>query len=331
MPFLRSDISFDQISVVVQGPVLGGPDDVPEKRLTRRSLLSVREILPGAELILSTWAGTDTSELPCDLLLTNEDPGATPHTDGIHVNNVNRQIVSVSNGLGRASRPYALKLRSDSVLCSTDFLRYFRVYRARSSRSILQEKVVASCRGSFVPNYRMALSCYFPSDWFHFGLREDVQNIWDVALAPEPETTLWRGWKGNGQSPILRYAIEQYVWVTFLRKHYPVAFDSMFDQIEATIDDSEKSIAGNLVLISPSQAGIQSLKYPDDGGFYQYCMMGCYTHGLWRDLYARHCLNRRVSPWWFHRVFYASLYFAAERLRPYYHRAKSLFPARLSS
>jgi hypothetical protein len=32
---------------------------------------------------------------------------------------------------------------------------------------------------------------FLPSDWFYFGLREDVLNLWSIPLAPEPENSSW--------------------------------------------------------------------------------------------------------------------------------------------
>ncbi len=47
-----------EISVVVQGPIVGKPEDPYEKRLTYRCLESVHKYLPGAEVIVATWKGS---------------------------------------------------------------------------------------------------------------------------------------------------------------------------------------------------------------------------------------------------------------------------------
>jgi hypothetical protein len=82
------NIDSKDISVVVQGPIH------TQDNLTKRVLESVRTHLPNAELILSTWKGSEVDGLDCDILLLNDDPGAI---NGL--NNVNRQIVSTRNGL----------------------------------------------------------------------------------------------------------------------------------------------------------------------------------------------------------------------------------------
>src|SRR4051812_3848818 len=50
-----SRVSPEDISVVVQGPIVGRDHWPPSKRLTERCLASIRHQLPGAEIILSTW------------------------------------------------------------------------------------------------------------------------------------------------------------------------------------------------------------------------------------------------------------------------------------
>lgn len=296
----------------MQGPVIGSPSDTPDKRFTKRSLLSIREFLPQAEIILSTWKGADSSGLEFDKIVFNDDPGACEYFGGGGGrNNVNRQIVSTFDGMRAATRDFVLKLRSDSVLTGSGFLDYFGRFPQRSHRSVFKEKVVTSSRGSFIPNYRMLLSCYFPSDWFHFGCREDLLDLWDIPLAPEPETTLWlppgqTPWRD--QNPRLRFAIEQYIWVSFLRKNFTFVFDSMWDQSESSIADSELGIGSNLILISPEQASIRSLKYPEAWGFLDHCRQGCYTHGIWRSLYQEHCRGRRLSVYRFIRLLYWLLF-----------------------
>ena len=99
------------ISVVVQGPIH------TQDNLTKRVLESVRTHLPDAELILSTWKGSNVDGLDCDVLLLNDDPGAINGR-----NNVNRQIVSTRNGLQKATRTYAVKLRTDMQLTGTGFI-----------------------------------------------------------------------------------------------------------------------------------------------------------------------------------------------------------------
>ena len=52
-------IDSKDISVIVQGPI--------NKKETPKCLKSIRKFLPEAEIILSTWQGTDISNLDYDI------------------------------------------------------------------------------------------------------------------------------------------------------------------------------------------------------------------------------------------------------------------------
>ena len=126
-------VALSDITVVVQGPTVGKPGSPPRERLTHLCLERVRKHLTGAEIILSTYHGSDVTGLSFDILVESEDPGATAYYDGpSRVNNVNRQIVTTRAGLSRATRPYALKIRSDLLLEGNGFLRQFGKYPQRA-------------------------------------------------------------------------------------------------------------------------------------------------------------------------------------------------------
>ena len=68
-------VATSDISVVVQGAI-AGPSKDGKAYPTRDCLLSIRRRLPGAEIILSTWKGSDVTGLDYDQLVLNDDPGA---------------------------------------------------------------------------------------------------------------------------------------------------------------------------------------------------------------------------------------------------------------
>ena len=115
-------ISSKDISIVIQGAI--NPTETP------KCISSIRHNLPEAEIILSTWEGSDTSNLDYDKLVLNQDPGATSITKKIK-NNMNRQLLSTQNGLKIAEKKYVLKLRSDLILSNTNFLKYFDKFQSR--------------------------------------------------------------------------------------------------------------------------------------------------------------------------------------------------------
>lgn len=285
----------EQISVVVQGPITGRPGDPHGSRLTLRCLESVRRHLPGAEIVLSTWPGSDVSGLPFDRLVVNEDPGGMtcdsgnrPRTLGPCQYNTNRQIVSTRGGLLAASRDYAMKLRSDMELTGTGFLRYFGRYRARNDEwRIFRDRVVIPTYFSRNPHrYRYPFN---PSDWFHFGWREDLLNLWDIPLA-DHEMVRWFETREPPREdplpwPTYRYTGEQYIWLSFLRKHGPVAFDHRADVSHDAIAVSELTIANNLVIVELADLNIRFRKYPIS--LLEWATL--YTHGEWQRLYQKYC------------------------------------------
>lgn len=318
------------ISVVVQGPITGNPDDRYEKRLTYRCLESVHKYLPGAEVIVSTWKGSNVSGLSYDVLVESDDPGALPADMELrgrqilynkrHYNstvkagiealvnspdelkfsrdrhrplyNANRQIVCTKAGLLAATKPYAMKLRSDMVLTGTGFLEFFGKYNARNpSWRILKDRVVTNTYFARNP-YRKYPYPFHPSDWFHFGRRDDVLNIWNIPLTPEPETSRWHDTRphpphDHERWAAYRYTVEQYNWLSFLRKHGEILFDHKTDLSNDSINTSELTIANNLVLVETTQLQIRFLKYAQT----THNWIESYTHGDWLRLYKKYCDN----------------------------------------
>ena len=64
-----------EINIVVQGAVMGGAREPYAKRATARCLDNLRALFPEAEIILSTWAAQETSDLSCDKIVRSADPG----------------------------------------------------------------------------------------------------------------------------------------------------------------------------------------------------------------------------------------------------------------
>jgi hypothetical protein len=295
---VKSPITPEEISVVVQGAVVGKPDDPEERQLTRLCLESIRRHLPGAEVILSTWARSDVRGLSYDTLLENEDPGAvcihTPLPEGVTIlNNVNRQIVSTRAGLMAASRPYALKIRTDFALTGTGFQDYFGLYPERADAwRLVQERVLACTVFSRNPRRKFPF-LFHPSDFVYFGRREDVLGIWNIPLAPEPETSRWFETRPRPKQEyfpglITRYVPEQWIWLSFLRKHGDVPLEHLWEISPEMLALSELTIANNLVLLEPWQWQIHTNKprlQPIDGAT-------IYSHGDWLRLYKHYCAPR---------------------------------------
>lgn len=277
-------IKSKDISVVVQGAI--------SKKYTKKVLKSIRHYLPNAEIILSTWEKSDVKGLDYDVLVENIDPGAEilfPQWNQMH--NLNRQIRSTKNGIAKASRPYLLKIRTDIKLTGIGFLKSFDKYPKRCKNLKLLNKRVVICE-NYVREPRI-----FPfhiSDWVFFGLKEDVENIWNIPLAPEPLTTkyfeihkLLKPHKDK-RNPYHyfrhRYCAEQYIWYMFLKNNgVNLKFENMWDISFENILLSKLSFANNLIILSNEQYGIKFLKckvekQPD-----------LFNFAKWEHLYKEYC------------------------------------------
>ncbi len=117
----KNKINKSNITFIVQGAV--------EPKKTKKCLKSIRRYFPESRIILSTWKGTDCSDLPYDRLILNEDPGfAYLDTNNEVKYNINRMLVSTQSGLKECDTKYAFKVRSDLVFHSDHILRYFDKY-----------------------------------------------------------------------------------------------------------------------------------------------------------------------------------------------------------
>lgn len=254
-------IDFRDISVVVQGPISGLPTDKMEDRHTYLSLKSIRKSLPGAKIILSTWEDANVDDLDYDLLVRSEDPGTVVFGDLSP--NCFRQVVSSINGLKRCETKYVIKTRPDLLFKNAHFLDYFVEYNRLpfdEQYKILKQRVVTltTCN----PNRRQKLP-FTASDWFFFGLTEDVRNIFEIPLAKGDYSMT--DTNGNTHRVDSLFSAEQYIWFTFLSKYRNIPFMYTTDISHDNIETAEKYFANNCVLISARRAGLDWIRYPGTG------------------------------------------------------------------
>ena len=68
-------VNFEEISVVVSGPVIFVENNEGRFNATSLGCKSIRKRLPGAEIVFSTWENEDVSEIDYDILVRSEDVG----------------------------------------------------------------------------------------------------------------------------------------------------------------------------------------------------------------------------------------------------------------
>lgn len=289
---MLNSIDSTDISVVVQGAI--------HNKFTKKSLSSIRKYLPEAEIILSTWEGTDTSNLDYDIILLNKDPGAHVFDCNGRVQNQNRQIVSTKNGIKKASRKYVLKIRSDMQIQGTKFLHFFDKYNDYNSEfKILKKRILINSlftRYSEKTWWNDKPFLFHTSDWMMFGLKDDLLNIWDIPLAPEPETSQY--FKNHPEIPhtdgcYSQYHAEQYIWLSFLRKN---GFNPNYEHWEIHTDElkelNDLLLVNNTVLLEYlKEFDIINLKYPKQLG------NSPTMHPIhWIQMYKKYCNKNYKMP-----------------------------------
>jgi len=250
---------FDDITVVVQGPVQGLVDRTQEEGITKKCLNSVRKHLPGAKIILSTWHNQDLNDLDYDQLVLCEDPGVNIRqykTNGSpKPYNNNRQIISTVEGLKQVNTKYAIKLRSDNYLTSNEFVSLQTKFQKRCKQyHFLEERVVVV--NSFTRKYAKGHKVAFHlSDFFYFGLTTDLLKLWDLPLIANFEQQ-----KNQPYSPCYpNYIIDctQLFWLLALEKFdSSIKLDHLLDNSPQKLKQSEICYANNLIIGSPEDIGL---------------------------------------------------------------------------
>lgn len=284
-------IRFEQISVVVQGPLHTSEEDPRGSKLTQRCLASVRQYLPGAKIILSTWQGMDAQGLDYDELVFSQDPGPTVtkfnKKDKPHTVNINRQIVCTMAGLKQVGTPYAIKLRSDNLLTSNEFVSLYQQFNHRDDKfSFFRQRVVAS--NLFAKEYSQGKAIpFFPSDFFHFGLTEDLLDLWDLPLWSDYEfNPNLSGKRQHANYPFHQLHVEQMLWTAYLRKHIQIQFRHKFDMSAGQKRLSDQIFANNLIILDRKVLGLVVPKRLDQNDGFPYTH---YTFRRWLQLYKRYC------------------------------------------
>jgi hypothetical protein len=291
----HSPMSPSDFSVVVQGPANAQLAD---------TAASVRRVLPGAQLIVSTWRGADLGGIDADEIVLNDDPGSADYRaadggDSGKPFNTNRMITSTRNGLARADRPYAIKLRNDTPLVDDAFVDWIGVFADRHpDLQVFSERIltasIATRPSSTMPGY-----LFHPSDCVHVGRTDDVRELWDAPLIDEAANAGWLLGRPRTEPDLIpgnwaRYFNEQTLWLSCLRRNgFEVDYDHTGLHDEHQREASDRSIVNNFVVLEPWQLGIGFPKFSvitRQVSLWQYLWFD-----EWHQLYRRHCVPAAVA------------------------------------
>ncbi|PHK31771.1 hypothetical protein VF12_27665, partial [Nostoc linckia z15] len=115
----------------------------------------------------------------------------------------------------------------------------------------------------FTCNPRRAPLPFHVSDCFQVGNLSDLQDLWNIPLAPEPDTTRYFQDRSRpfiftySTDYLLRYVPEQYIWITFLKKKYgQISLDYHSDINLRNFFTSELSIVNNFIILDALDLGV---------------------------------------------------------------------------
>lgn len=231
-----------------------------------RNVKLTRKALPGAPIVLSTWAGADVPPgLAVDAVIESADPGGLPplKLDDMKPNNINRQIVSTQAGLAAVETPYAVKLRTDCFLEHAGFIDYALEQR-KLDRG--RERLLACSFFTLDPALFERLP-YHLSDWFHFGPTALLRAYWSAAPMSNKDARQYETQAHAGNSSFFerkfraRHAAEQHVCMQFARAHGYLCPRFLNDVADDVLAAYRRFLAQEVMLLDPWQIGLRFEKY----------------------------------------------------------------------
>jgi len=269
------------ISIVVQGDIRAN---------TIEGLAAARRLFPGAQLILSTFGSEARSnELALypliDELVLSDDPGPQPSTVRSATagpNNLNRQLVTAQAGLARATRPYALKLRSDARLSSSELVRQWSAQAAADGH---EERLLFP---SLYTRHPAGINGYpfHVSDWLTFGRTERVRAYWNAPAFPLEFATYFDGRKHGCEATATAERFralmtqEQWICTQFAQaRGYEVAHHLHDDMADVVC--SYRRFLATECLIADVQAIGLSVPRHDKAASSLFQRIDCVSHADW--------------------------------------------------
>ncbi|MGI2258559.1 WavE lipopolysaccharide synthesis family protein [Shewanella sp. GXUN23E] len=290
---------FSDISVVIHGPVSSLPDRGMDEGITQKSVQSVREHLPGARIILSTWEDQDVSGLDYDVLKLNQDPGCNivgyNKAHEPRKENNNRQIVAVREGLKLVETPYAVKLRSDNYLCHSGFvgLQQAFPYRAENYR-IFDERVVVPHKYTKMVTDGRQIARHL-CDFFAYGRTTDLLRMWDIPLLEDYplDTNIHNRPQYHG-CPERIISAEQHFTCRWLAKLTgdQAYLQHHFDASPALLTQWQQILANNFVISEAHNMGLKTVARLSSHKVRANEM----SHAEWQMLYRQYCYPEYLPP-----------------------------------
>jgi hypothetical protein len=244
----------DDLSIILQG------------RWTDRTAAIIdkfRQAAPDAEIIVSSWPGTEYAG-PADIrLVVSADPGPFDiRVDGavVHKDNLNRQVVSTAAGLAAATRRFSLKWRADFDFDVEKMNGFLSLHLTRLRSGTNARKVVVSSVTTANP-FATAGLVFHVSDWFYLAQTAVLKVcLLDRPVAESDETACISsaGLEARG-FPFGQFTAEQWMVMpltrAFIRGNLP-AYNAPIWR-----NGFLRLARNNLLVVDPSALGLVTGKY----------------------------------------------------------------------
>ena len=286
-----------EITVIIHGPILKDAISSAPQGMTLAAVQSVKKVIPGARVLISTWAGSEAESLGADQVVYSADPGCLPYGKKARANNVNRQIIAMSSGLDLVKTKWVLKLRSDTILTSDSMFKRWGQYRERNRYlRVFKERIITSALLTYHPRTcfqggRFTPFLFHVNDMIQFGLAEDMRKLWCIPLMPSEDFNYFTEAQLSGKIDKIgnRRVPEDYIWTSVLSSFGYPTNDSWADFQPAMVPVSELSIVNNFHLRDHHDMGFTCLKYPDFGNGYHLIGSPYFSYREWCKLYRTYC------------------------------------------
>ena len=238
----------------------------------------------------------------CDKIALARGALALPpiKSDSPKLNNMNLQIAAAKQGLALAQGQYVLRIRNDLIFQNRDFLdQYLRAQTLpRGDAAVFAERVMISWLYTLNPYTVERLPLHF-SDWFHFGLIEDVRRIWRSPPVTLADSLYYRAHSHAPGSNVAervfntRLAVEQHLLYHCFKPSFPaLTLDRHNDQ--TSVDLSLDILVDNFVVCDLARACCVFDKYA--GEFTNPRMQfHCITADDWLAMAQARDTNYRVT------------------------------------
>ena len=254
------------LTILIQGPFFEF-----ENYNSNKNIEILKKVFPNANIIISTWE----NELRFlknqkHRIIFNKDPGfvkdqhfgsSTPGS------NILRQVISVKNGLKEIKTKYTLKIRSDCYFNSNKIsnLNINKLLK-NNNHSFLKERIITSSIGSL--NQLETKILYHYSDWFNFGLTEDLSTLWNNVIIEKNDINFFLKFfkeKKNiyGKDWDLKYTAEQFIYYKSISNKFNNQLIHAHDFSKSKLYEAENYLINNFYLVDPDEVGFIFPKYDE--------------------------------------------------------------------